>query len=285
LAAAPDIFRQLRKSDPDSRRLAGQDAGERAKRSSPAAIFRRLPDPAIIPVNRAKEGQMGSLIPIGGGGDAEIKLRLNTAFNDSNIKIVRDVVANENLFDGKHHLHRLAYRLGTYPIGKYVGDDPTGKWFYFLKIIVASATHGGESTADSITKILSYAMRTPSVKRVVFDAMQSPGTDHYISPNNPVKDADIAPLVDMTGTLAITLVCPSSLPNNSSPLPNQKADIDESPQKNIEKPPIKIFTPANLSPPALSRKTRAPKKTGGKKTAGKKTKAARKKKKKAKKSR
>jgi len=79
---------------------------------------------------------MGSLIPIGGGADAEIKLRLNTAFNDFNIKIVRGVVTNENLFDGKHRLHRLAYRLGTYPIGKYSGDDAKGKWFYFLKIIL-----------------------------------------------------------------------------------------------------------------------------------------------------
>ncbi len=221
---------------------------------------------------------MGSLIPIGGGGDAEIKLRLNTAFNDLNIQIVRGVVKNENLFDGKHRLHRLAYRLGTYPIGKYLGDDPKGKWFYFLKMILVAATHNRVSTADSITKILSYAMRIPAVKRVVFDATQSADPDYYVVPNNPVTDADIAPLVDTTGTLTLTLVCPAPLPNQSSPLPDQKADADESPQNNIEKPPIKIFAPKNLSPPVLSKKTRAPKTTGGKKT-----KAAKKNKKKAKK--
>ena len=91
---------------------------------------------------------MGSLIPIGGGADAEIKMRLNTAFNDSNIAIVRSVFANEKLFDGRHRLHRLAYRLGTYPTKTYVGDDAKGKWFYFLKKLLKNAAHNGVSTAE-----------------------------------------------------------------------------------------------------------------------------------------
>jgi hypothetical protein len=205
---------------------------------------------------------MGALIPLGGGADAEIKLHLNTAFNDANIAIVRGVVANEDLFDDRHHLHRIAYRLGTYPIKTYTGDDAKGKWFYFLKKILADATHNGVSTTQSIKSVLSYALRTSGVKRVVFDA--TPGTDptldHYVSPNNPVHDADIAPLVDTTGTLRLTLICPSPLPNKSSSTPNQQGDLDVDAHGNIiERPPIKIFTPQNLAPPVLLRTTRKPK--------------------------
>jgi len=88
---------------------------------------------------------MGALIPIGGGADAEIKGLLNTAFNDTNIVILRGVVSKEDLFDGNHNLHRLAYRLGTYPVGTYSGDDAKGKWFYFLKKILKDATHNGKN--------------------------------------------------------------------------------------------------------------------------------------------
>ena len=70
---------------------------------------------------------MGGLIPIGGGADAEIKDKLNAAFNDTNIVIVRGIVANENLFDQQHHLHRVAYRLGAYPIRTYTGDSAQAK--------------------------------------------------------------------------------------------------------------------------------------------------------------
>jgi hypothetical protein len=207
---------------------------------------------------------MGGLIPIGGGADAEIKGRLNAAFNDTNLVIVRGVVANEDLFEGKHHhLHRLAYRLGAYPIGTYLNDDAQGKWFYFLKKILKDAQHNGVSTTLSIFAILSYAMRKTSVKRIVFDAVEGtdPNVDHYVAPDNPVSDADIAKLVDTTGTLKVTLICPSSLPNTSSPIPDKQGDLDRDDQGNIiEKPPIKIFTPKNLAPPVLSKKTRTPKK-------------------------
>jgi hypothetical protein len=54
---------------------------------------------------------MGALIPIGGGADAEIRSSLNFAFNDLNIKTVRN--QNEDLFDQDHHLHRVAYRLAA----------------------------------------------------------------------------------------------------------------------------------------------------------------------------
>jgi hypothetical protein len=210
---------------------------------------------------------MGALIPIGGGADAEIKLRLNTAFNDTNIQIVRSVVGNENLFDGNHHLHRIAYRLGTYPTRTYSGDDAKGKWFYFLKKILKDATHNGTSTADSIKAILSYGLRrNTGVARIVFDATQGAdgSLDHYVAPGNPVQDADIAPLVDSTGTLSITLVCPAPLPNRSAPVPDQQGDLDQDAHGNvIEKRPIKIFTPANLAPPVLSRETRTPKGSSG----------------------
>lgn len=226
---------------------------------------------------------MGGLIPIGGGADAEIKGLLNTAFNDTNIKALRRVVANENLFDDHHHLHRIAYRLGTYPVKTYTGDDAKGKWFYFLKKILKDATHNNVSTTQSVKAILSYAMNNAGVKSVVFDAVQGTDTtaDHYVYPDNPVTNNDIAALVDTTGTLRISLICPSPLPDKSSPVPNQQADLDESPTNIIERPPIKIFTPSTLSPPVLSIETRKPrekkntkrvlqKKTKSKKTRSKK---------------
>jgi hypothetical protein len=243
---------------------------------------------------------MGSLIPIGGGADAEIQNLLNAAFNATNINIVRTTVANENLLDDNHHLHRIAYRLGTYPIGTYAGDDARGKWFYFLKHILKTARHNGELTATSIKKTLAYAVRNASgagkVVRVVFTAIA--GTDataeHYVAPGNPTSDADIASLVDTTGTLRIVLVCPHSLPDQSIPIPNQPGDVDVDPQGNVvEKKPVNIFAPKDLSPPTLSPKTHKPitkttKTTPARKApkkAGKKAKAKKKKAAKAKKGR
>jgi hypothetical protein len=222
---------------------------------------------------------MGGLIPIGGGADAEIKGLLNAAFNDTNIKILRGVVVKEDLFDGHHHLHRIAYRLGTYPVKTYTGDNAQGKWFYFLKKILKDAALNNVSTTQSIKAILSYAMNNSGVKRVVFDAVQGTDTtaDHYIYPDNPVSDNDIAALVDSTGTLSVVLICPSPLPDKSSPIPNKQADLDESPTNIIEKTPIKIFTPTILAPPVLSIETRKPReKTKKKRAPQKKTKSKKK---------
>jgi hypothetical protein len=210
---------------------------------------------------------MGGLIPIGGGADAEIKDKLNAAFNDTNILIVQGIVAKEDLFDQQHHLHRVAYRLGAYPTRTYTGDSAQakGKWFYFLKTILK------DPAVNSIKSVLSYAMTAPGVARVVFDAVQgqNPKVDHYIYVpaggtvnSNPILPQDIALLVDNSGTLSVKLICPWSLPLTTAPVPNQSGDID-----NGEKPPAKIFTPNVLVPPVLDKKTRKPKppKTNGKK--------------------
>ena len=196
---------------------------------------------------------MGSLIPIGGGADAEIKASLNFAFNETNIQIVRSVFRNESLFDGtKHHLHRVAWRLGAYPVQHYSGDNANGKWFYFLKQLLPGASYGGVSTVLSINKILTYAMTNATVLRVVFDAVQ--GTDnkalHYVYPGNPTKDKDISNLVNSTGTLLITLICPAPLDdNNTDPTPNTPGDADQG-----ETQPPQIFTrsapAAAFAPPA-----------------------------------
>jgi hypothetical protein len=207
---------------------------------------------------------MGSLIPIGGGADAEIQNLLNAAFSPANIKIIRATV-NEDLFDDNHHLHRIAYRLGAYPIGNYAGDDAKGKWFFLLKNILRTATHDTRSTATSIKNALAYALRNSTgagkVVRVVFRAIQGTDrtADHYVAPDNPIDDPNIAKLVDSTGTLTIVLVCPKPLDNQSTPVPDQPGDADvDSHGGDVEKPPIKIFVPKNLSPPTLSPKTRQP---------------------------
>jgi hypothetical protein len=197
-------------------------------------------------------------------------------------KIVRTKVANENLLDDNHHLHRIAYRLGTYPIGNYAGDDAKGKWFYFLKNILKNAKYNGVLTAKSIKTTLAYALRNSTgptkVVRVVFRAIQGTDAtaDHYIAPGNPTSDSDIAQLVDTTGTLSVVLVCPNSLPDQSIPIPNQQADLDVDSHGNIiEKPPIKIFTPQDLSPPVLSPTTRKSRRSKTTKTRGAKKTTAR----------
>jgi len=215
---------------------------------------------------------MGSLIPIGGGADAEIKGLLNAAFNDTNILIVRgQVQANkENLFDGNHHLHRLAYRLGAYPVRSYKGESANakGKWFYFLKNTLKAPA------ITSIKAILSYAMTNSNndVARVVFDARPGdPKVDHYIDgpTPNPTNPPAISQLVDSSGTLLVALICPQSLSMNTAAVPNQTGDID-----NGEQPPAKIFTPTVLVPPVLNKVTRKPRekkeRTPAKKTKGKK---------------
>src|SRR5262249_50972179 len=120
-------------------------------------------------------------------------------------------------------------------------------------------------TSKSIKNILSYALSHSTgptkVARVVFRASpgSDPTADHYVEhptiPGNPTSDVEIAALVDTTGTLLINLICPGSLPNKSSPTPNTNADLDVDDDGNIiEQPPIKIFTPQDLSPPKLKKK-------------------------------
>ena len=207
---------------------------------------------------------MGALIPIGGGADAEIKRQLNTVFDPAHIGTVRSKVASEDIFEERkpHNLHRVAYRLGAYPIGNYSPDDAKGKWFYFLKKILKDASFNGVSTTKSIRKILSYAMKTKTVARVVFDAKEDASVpEHYVSPANPIEDDEIAPLVDSSGTLLVMLICPKPLPDISAPTPNKDADLDRDSHGHIiEKPPIKIFTPSILAPAVLAKKKKAPKK-------------------------
>jgi hypothetical protein len=215
-------------------------------------------DLATIYVKAAKENDMGGLIPIGGGADAEIKGRLNAAFDDTNIVIVRGQHTKEGLFDGNHKLHRLAYRLGAYPIRTYKGESAKaqGKWFFFLKKTLK------DPAIQSITAILRYAMvnANNNVARVVFDARPgdpNANPDHYVDgpSHNPTSNADITGLVDSSGTLLLALICPESLSMNTSPVPNQSGDVDAG-----EKPPAKIFTPTLLAPPRLNKNTRKPKK-------------------------
>ncbi len=169
---------------------------------------------------------MGGLIPIGGGADAEIKASLNFAFNETNIQTVRSVWRSEKLFDDrkKHKIHRVAWRLRAYPVQHYSGTNSKGKWFYFLKHDLP------DDAIDSIYAILTYAMKYAAVLRVVFDAVQNTAKKpppHFVYPANPTKDSDIDMLVDSTGTLLITLVCPEPLDDKKiEKAPDAPGDAD-----------------------------------------------------------
>jgi hypothetical protein len=165
---------------------------------------------------------MGALIPIGRGGDAEIKDKLNKTFSGENLTALQNNTSGENLFDDQHHLHRVAYRLGCYPIEQHSGEKSRQKWFYFLKYTLPNSRENGRLTSDAIKHLLLYALDPSNkIKRVVFEAIEDTTTNvHYIDPDNWTPQ-----VVDRT--LKILLRCPAPLdPANTAPMPDQPGDAD-----------------------------------------------------------
>jgi hypothetical protein len=194
-------------------------------------------DVAIFPSEDMKEGgRMGALFPIGQGADAEIKDKLNNAFIGPNLIALQKHSAVEQMFDGKHHLHRLAYRLKCFPPKAASGaENSRGKWFYFLKESLKGASDSTGGTVAAINRILSAATAPGStVTRVVFEAVENSGAkSYYVSPTN---DVDIQNITIGT-TVFLTLICPSPLdPSNAIPDPNKPTDVDTVNGHSIEKP-------------------------------------------------
>lgn len=152
---------------------------------------------------------MGSLIPIGQGADAEIKSRLNKTFSHVNLATLQGLYATENLFDGNHSLHRVAYRLGCHPVDKY-NEPSRAKWFYFLRTTMTAAMHDGVNTADAIKSTLAFAQNPANnIIRVIFEAVEVAGASaHYLHPDNATTG--FAKMVHGR-TLHMLLICPAAL--------------------------------------------------------------------------
>ena len=131
---------------------------------------------------------MGSLMPVGGGPDAEIIATLNNLFSGSNLNALRghEGLTGENLFDRHHKLRRVAFRIGAYPARDYSPDDAKRKWFYFLDKVLPAATE------NAIKRILKDAIRPDSpITAVQFfvEENASVSKPHLFPPNNsPLSD-------------------------------------------------------------------------------------------------
>ena len=154
---------------------------------------------------------MGALIPIGQGADAEIKELLNTTFSAANLTTLQNLYAREQLFDGNHTLHRVAYRLQCLPRKKY-HEPSRAKWFYFLQTTLTAASNNGILTSDAIKFALDYAQNPANnINRVIFEAVEkttNPAVSHYLHPDN--RPASLAGMVHGK-TLHLLLICPAPL--------------------------------------------------------------------------
>jgi hypothetical protein len=180
---------------------------------------------------------LGALIPIGQGADAEIKDKLNRTFSFDNLNQLQHNPSGENLFDGDHTLHRVAFRLGCFPV-QSGGEKSRKKWFYLLKNVLPAATYNGIVTAQAIKDMLGWALNPMNnVTRVVFDAVEDSGTGvHYIHPNNSTKDTRTAG-GNRGVTLNMLLVCPAPLANaNVTDIPDTANDIDKHAGTSVERP-------------------------------------------------
>ena len=167
---------------------------------------------------------MGALIPIGGGADAEIKDKLNKRFSGQNLTNLKNArnTGGEDLFDGSHHLQRVAWRLRCYPTKTY-NHNAKGKWFYFLHETLPAADDGtGVTTADAIKAVLDQATDpNGTITAVVFDAQEDPNAPcHYVHPSND------DPGILVGNTYNLILVCPAPLSNDTEPDPDQASDAD-----------------------------------------------------------
>ena len=183
---------------------------------------------------------MGALIPVGGGADAEIKDRLNRTFSFDNLTALQDNTAVENFFDDNHKLHRVAFRLGCYPIQG--AEKSRKKWFYLLKNTLPAANYnppgGGpaRNTAAAIKTLLGYALDpTKNIVRVIFDAVEDTAApQHYVHPDNLTPQVRVGR--HNQNTLTILLVCPRPLdPGNLENIPDGEIDKDAG-GNSVERP-------------------------------------------------
>jgi hypothetical protein len=206
---------------------------------------------------------MGSFIPT--QADQEICKNLAKRFSDqlvpgaggkTYIKQLRDHHGRENLFDGNHHLQRVAHRLAiSVTGGAAVPADPTSRsrWFHLLR------------------KVLKKVLESPSISYAVFSTQPAPTVLNFEL--HPGNSGDPVLALDANGKVfcQVILDCHDDQPL-PTPAPNTEPDPPD-PETTPEKP-ISVTTktrkkkyPAKKakSSKAKSSKKKAPARKAGRK--------------------
>jgi hypothetical protein len=162
---------------------------------------------------------MGALLPVGSGPDKEIVDRLNQLFSGTDLATLRRHHQREKLFNDRHRLGRVAFRIGAYPVQDYPGDDAKRKWFYFLHHELPQATH------KKIKEILTDAMTRTSIRAVKFSVEENSVANHpHLFPSDI---EDLPKYLNLAGnTYLVHLVVPAPMSDQAEDPPTDP-DPDE----------------------------------------------------------
>ncbi|HYM31661.1 MAG TPA: hypothetical protein VEU47_10200 [Candidatus Cybelea sp.] len=154
---------------------------------------------------------MGLLFNIPSGGDRAIIAILNWQFSGAALEGLRQHQRSkgENLFDRKHHLARVVWRLGLFP--STGSNRPKARWLKFLRSILPVRVQ------NRIKAELSDALADPNCSSVTFQAVEDSSAADYNCLSNVVA------LPNGANSVALTLVCPQPVD------PNDPGDPSEPP--------------------------------------------------------
>jgi len=181
---------------------------------------------------------MGSFIPT--KADQEICRNLTKRFSDQLVpggggktymQQLRDHHGRENLFDGNHHLQRVAHRLATSVTGgAYVPADPTSRsrWHHLLRKLLTP------QTTKAINTVLKKILESPGISYAVFSTQPAPTVQNFEL--HPSNSGDPMLLLDANGKVfcQVILDCHDDQPL-PTPAPGTEPDPPD-PETTPEKP-------------------------------------------------
>ncbi|HMI95649.1 MAG TPA: hypothetical protein VK479_04005 [Micropepsaceae bacterium] len=181
---------------------------------------------------------MGSFIPT--QADQEICRNLAKRFSDqlvpgaggkTYIKQLRDHHGRENLFDGNHHLQRVAHRLAiSVTGGARVPADATSRsrWFHLLRKLLPP------QTTKAINTVLKKVLESPSISYAVFSTQPAQTVLNFEL--HPGNSGDPVLALDANGKVfcQVILDCHDDAPL-PTPAPNTEPDPPD-PETTPEKP-------------------------------------------------
>jgi hypothetical protein len=189
---------------------------------------------------------MGSFIPT--QADQEICRNLAKRFSDqlvpgaggkTYIKQLRDHHGRENLFDGNHHLQRVAHRLAiSVTGGARVPADPTSRsrWFHLLRKLLP------QQTTKAINTVLKKVLESPNISYAVFSTQPAQTVLNFEL--HPGNSGDPVLALDANGKVFCQVILDC---HDDAPLPTPEPGTEHD-------PPDPETTPEK--PISVTRKTR-----------------------------
>jgi hypothetical protein len=178
---------------------------------------------------------MGAFIPT--PADQEICANLGKRFSDTidpnsptgnstYIQVLRDhQTAGERFFDGHHHLHRIAYRLG----GVCQNNQSRWRWYHLLRNLLPKAT------TDAINSVLGQVLADTTIVCAQFDVAYDPNiaSAFELYPGNSSQPV----IVYVAGkkTCMVQLVCKAD-----QQLPDSPNEPDPPAADSNEQPPVML---------------------------------------------